>query len=113
MSASENKLQLNDRQCEYDIYGDTRNGHKHNEEKIYSKHSYSYKDTLRIEYIKNYKETQREKCKENLEYENVKKHKKRETKQINEEDENYGNNYEEINKKAKKQKLPKKERVRF
>ena len=37
MSASGNKLQLNDIECEYDIYGDTRNGYKHNEEKKYSK----------------------------------------------------------------------------
>ena len=118
MSASENKLQVNDRECEYDMYGDTRNGNKYNEEKNYSKHSYSFKDTLRIEYSKNKKEMQRENCKENLEneneeYENVKKNKKREIKQINEEDENYGNNYEKINKKTKKKRLPKKGRVRF
>ena len=118
MSASGNKLQLNDIECEYDIYGDTRNGYKHNEEKKYSKHSYSYKDTYRIEYSKNKKEIQREKCKENLEYdnqeyENVKKNKKREIKQIDEEDENQGNNYEKINGKPKQKKLPKKGRFRF
>ena len=85
MSTSEKKLQFNDRECEYDIFGDTRNGYKHNEEKNYPKHSYNYKDTLRIEYLKIKKEMQKEQCKEileneNKEYENVKKNKKREIK---------------------------------
>ena len=118
MCTSENKLKFNDRECEYDIFGDTRNNYKHNEEKNYSKHSYSYKDTVRIENSKIKKEIQREKCKENIgnenqEYENVKKNKKREIKQINEEDENIGNNYEKIIEKPKKKKIPKKGRVRF
>ena len=109
----------NERECEYDNYGDTRNNIKNNEEKYYSKHSYSYKDSLRIKYIKDKKENQREELdlnnKEiiNEEENKVKKNKKRKIKEIDEEDENYGNNYEKIAERPKKKKNPKKGRVRF
>ena len=36
-------ITYNDRECEYDIYGDTRNNPKHNEEKPYKKNSYNHK----------------------------------------------------------------------
>ena len=56
MSTTNENLQCNEKTCEYDEYGDTRNNKKHNEEKKYSKHSYNYKDSKRIHYIKLKKE---------------------------------------------------------
>ena len=43
MSSSYIKLDYEERECEYDYYGDTRNNPKHNEEKPYAKNSYNYK----------------------------------------------------------------------
>ena len=115
MSTRDDNFRCNDVNYEYDLYGDTRNGIKHNEEKKYSKHSYNYKDILRIGYIKAKKELKNkenndEKCEE---IEKVKKNKKREIKRINEENENFGNNQQKIREKPKKKKKPKKDMVRF
>ena len=117
MCSSENQLKYNDNECEYDFYGDTRKRSKFNEDQSYSKHSFSFKEKLRINYIKKEKEIKKENNKnknnEENDSEKIIKNKKRKIKQINEEDENKGNNYEEIIKKPKKKKLPKKDRVRF
>ena len=43
MSSSDKKLTFNDRDCEYDYYGDTRNNPKFNEEKYYAKNSFNFK----------------------------------------------------------------------
>ena len=112
----------NEKNYEYDIYENKRNGKKYNEEKNYSKHSFNIKDVTRIKYIKIKKEMDRD-LNNDIECDNIeeegkdengrKKIKKREIKQINEENENYGNNYENIIVKAKKKKKPKKDRVRF
>ena len=44
----DSKLMLNEKECEYDIYGDTRNNFKHNEERPYAKYSYNSKNLNRI-----------------------------------------------------------------
>ena len=44
----DSKLILNENECEYDIYGDTRNNSKHNEERPYGKNSYNYKNLCKI-----------------------------------------------------------------
>ena len=49
MSNIHKSQQYNEKHCEYDYYGDTRNGKKYNEEKFYSKQSYNLKNLKRIE----------------------------------------------------------------
>ena len=61
MNSSESKLQCNENECDYDYYGDTRKSQKYNDEKLYSKQSYSKKEKIRIMYIKQKKETIRRK----------------------------------------------------
>ena len=122
MSKIESCLKYNEIDNEYNCFGDTRNEKKYNEEKFYWKHSYNKNDISRIKYVCEKKQHQSEcafnehKNEENEENEKnkkSKKNKKREIKKANEEDENYGNNCEEIQKKPKKKKIPKKDRVRF
>ena len=79
-------------------------------------------------YINNPKETQRETYEETIQKNETekredeerresnalhKKERKRKIKQANEENKDYGNNCEQIQKKAKKAKRPKKDRIRF
>ena len=116
MCKSESCLKYNEIETEYDYFGDTRNNKKYNEEKFYWKHSYNKNNFSRIEDVKAKKRHQRENAfeeQEKEEEENIKKNKKREIKKMEEGDENYGNNCEEILKKPKKKKIPKKDRVRF
>ena len=105
-------------QCDYDYFGDTRNRKGMNDEG-YTKQKKGFKEDKRIYYIKEKKKRQRE---EDLaknrpkeeEEEDIIKDRKRIKKEINKEDENYGNNASEIApKNNKKKKKPKKDRVRF
>ena len=106
MSANNDNVTFNDRECDYEYFGDTRNNPKHNEEKQYSKNSYNYKIYKKIKYSKmkklNQKEKyarEKEKNEEELKESNEKKeddnilksYKKRILKKTNEENENYGN----------------------
>ena len=127
MSTKQDKLTFNDRECDYDYYGDTRNNPKHNEEKPYAKCSYNYKASKKISESKMKKEIQSEKNKainnqeelEKKEHEEKEKNKidkrenKRKLKKISEENINYGNNYEKIEQKVKKVKRPRKDRIRY
>ena len=116
MSSLGKNLKYNERECDYDYYGDTRQSQKYNEEKYYSKHSYSLKENLRISIIKLKKEKERKQELLNQIYEHENEwpeKKKREIKQIDAKVENYGNNYQEIIKKPKKKKIPKKDKIRF
>ena len=118
MFKSESTLEYeDDKNTEFDLYGDTRNNKKHNELKFYSKHSYTLKERLRIYNLKKKKEINKENelesdlTENNVKFEKVLKIKKRELKIMNENDKEYGNNYEPINvkeKKAKRLKRPKK-----
>ena len=107
-----------DYEMDYDD-GDTRNRRGEDEEVKYFRHSYNVTELIRIEKLKTKRENQRnqnsnkthiEECNK---YEIVDKSKKRKIKEISEEDENYGNNYEPIVRKTKKTKKPKKDRIRF
>ena len=105
---------------DYDVYGDTRN-RKGKIELGYNSHSKSYKDQKRIFYAKQKRLIQSEADRginndfeEEEEEEKVDKSKKRYLKKtLNEFDANYGNNYTPIEKKAKKKKNSKKDKVRF
>jgi len=115
---------LNEKECEYDIYGDTRNNSKHNEERPYAKYSYNSKNLNRIYNTIMKKEMQKEKYtqmkqknqnenKENEDKKEQEKNKKEKNKRILKINENKGNNHEQIIKKAKKNKRPKKDRIRY
>ena len=105
-------------QCEYDYFGDTRNRKGMNDEG-YTKQNKGFRENKRIEYIKDKKKRQREedlKKNRNDEEEEEKevRNRKRIKKEVNEEDEDYGNNANELGPKShKKKKKPKKDRVRF
>ena len=105
-------------QCEYDFFGDTRNRKGMNEDG-YTKQNKGFKEDKRIYYIKDKKKRQREEDlkknqKEEEEVENIIKNKKRIKKEIDEYDEDFGNNANEVGPKSnKKKKKPKKDRVRF
>ena len=128
MSETDNYLVLNDRECDYDYNGDTRNNKKHDEEKYYSKNSYNYKIYKKINKSIIKKEIQKGKyleMKQNQELElkereeneqdknTYKKERKRKLKVTEIENENYQNNYEKAIKKEKKAKKPRKDRIRF
>ena len=128
MSSSDKKLAFNERDCEYDYYGDTRNNLKFNEERPYAKNSYNFKVNKKIYLSKLKKETQKESYEEekhkqefeNKEKEELKeiqaihnKERKRQLKITEKENENYENNFEKIEKKPKKVKKPRKGRIRF
>jgi len=102
---------------DYDVYGDTRN-RKGKIENGYNPHNKGFKEQRRIYYIKEKRQMQSEVDKKKNEIaedeEKEVKSKKRILKtNLDEEDENFGNNYTPIDKKAKKKKQPKKDRVRF
>ena len=120
----DSKLMLNEKECEYDIYGDTRNNSKYNEERPYAKYSYNSKNLNRIYNTIMKKEMQKEKYtqmkqknqnenKENEDKKEQEKNKKEKNKRILKINENKGNNHEQIIKKAKKNKRPKKDRIRY
>ena len=121
----DSKLMLNEKECEYDIYGDTRNNSKHNEERPYAKYSYNSKNLNRIYNTIMKKEMQKEKYtqmkqknqnenKENEDKKEQEKNKKEKNKRILKiNNENKGNNHDQIIKKAKKNKRPKKDRIRY
>ena len=128
MSYIETKLAFNERDCEYDYYGDTRNNTKHNEEKPYAKNSYNFKINKKIKGSILKKEMQKEEYEENKQKKELEKkesekdeenkvmyknERKRKLKYTEEEDENFGNNFQEILKKPKKSKRPRKDRIRF
>ena len=124
----ENSTSINDEECDYDYFGDTRNNYKHNEEKSYTKNSYNYKIYKKINYTINKKQIQKEqyikgkeenekKMKQKLEEQEndecIKNERKRILKTTNIDDINYENNYHKNQPKIKKNKLPKKGRIRF
>ena len=128
MSSGDIILDYNERECEYDYFGDTRNNHKHNEEKPYAKNSYNYKINKKIkgsickkemqkeeyEENKHKNELEKKECEENEENEAIyKNERKRKLKYTEKEDENYENNYQKIVTKPKKSKKPRKDRIRF
>ena len=110
-------MEFESEECDYDIYGDTRN-RKGKKEEGYTSHNKGYKEQKRIYYVKQKRLAQsladREISEEEYNEEENKKSNKRQLKYTaDEEDENYGNNYTPIEKKIKKKKNPKKDRTRF
>ena len=121
-------IDYNEKEYDYDYYGDTRNNPKFNEETNHTKHSYNYKINKKINYAKQKKEKQREIYEETKQKNEAekreneeqrennalhKKERKRNIKIVNEENKNFGNNFEKIENKVKKTKKPKKDRIRF
>ena len=100
---------------EYDFYGDTRN-RKGLYEEGYTKHNKGAVERTRIYYTKMKRERQsdeaKNKNKKETPIEEEKKSRKRQLK-LNEKDENYENNYEKIESKKKKRKIPRKDRIKF
>ena len=110
-------MEFEPEECDYDIYGDTRNP-KGKIEQGYTRHNKGYKEQKRIYYIKEQRMMQSQAAKglnQNLdEEEAIDNSKKRKLKYTaNEEDKNYGNNYTPVEKKNKKKKNSKKDKVRF
>ena len=108
-------MEFEPEECDYDIYGDTRN-RKGKIEEGYNKHNKGYKEQKRIFYIKQKRLMQSLADKgldEKEEYEVIDKSKKRQLKTVSEEDKNYGNNYTPIEHKNKKKKNSKKDKIRF
>ena len=109
-------MEFDEDDYDYDVYGDTRN-RKGKIEEGYNSHSKSYKEQKRIFYAKQKRQMQSEADKINnddIEEEKVDRSKKRTLKpSVDEEDENYGNNYTPIEKKTKKKKNSKKDKIRF
>ena len=102
---------------DYNLYGDTRN-RKGKIEDGYTSHNKGFKEQKRIFYIKQKRQIQSEEDKKKNEiYEEDEKEvksKKRILKEtVDEDDENYGNNYTPLETKNKKKKKPKKDRVRY
>ena len=121
----DSKLIYNEKECEYDEFGDTRNNLKHNEEKHYGKYSYNFKNCKKIYYSMMKKEMQKEKyaqMKQNNEIETKEIENKKEQEKNRKEknkrilkmnNENNGNNCSKITNKTKKAKKPRKDRIRF
>ena len=110
-------MEFEQEECDYDIYGDTRNP-KGKIEQGYTRHNKGYKEQKRIYYIKEQRMMQSQAAKglnQNIDEEEVMDNsKKRKLKYTaNEEDKNYGNNYTPVEKKNKKKKNSKKDKVRF
>ena len=110
-------MEFESEECDYDIYGDTRN-RKGKLEQGYTSHNKGYKEQKRIYYIKEKRMMQSQADKgqnEDSDYEesidNSKKRKLKYTAKEN--DENYGNNYTPIENKKKKKKNSKKDKIRF
>ena len=105
-------------ECDYDIYGDTRN-RKVKIKGDYNGHNKGYKEQQRIYYVKEKRLMQSLADKgiddeEENSFEVIDKSKKRKLKySVDEKDENYGNNYSPVEKKNKKKKNSKKDKVRF
>ena len=110
-------MEFESEECDYDIYGDTRN-RKGKLEQGYTSHNKGYKEQKRIYYIKEKRMMQSQVDKglnEDSDYEeSIDNSKKRKLKYTAEEnDENYGNNYTPIENKKKKKKNSKKDKIRF
>ena len=110
-------MEFESEECDYDIYGDTRN-RKGKLEQGYTCHNKGYKEQKRIYYIKEKRMMQSQADKEQNEdsdyEESIDNSKKRKLKYTAEEnDENYGNNYTPIENKKKKKKNSKKDKIRF
>ena len=110
-------MEFESEECDYDIYGDTRN-RKGKLEQGYTSHNKGYKEQKRIYYIKEKRMIQSQVDKglnEDSDYEeSIDNSKKRKLKYTAEEnDENYGNNYTPIENKKKKKKNSKKDKIRF
>ncbi len=110
-------MEFEPEECDYDIYGDTRN-RKGKIEQGYNSHNRGYKEQKRINYIKQKRMEQSQADKgmnvipQNEEIiDNSKKRKLKYT--ANEEDKFYGNNYTPIENKNKKKKNSKKDKIRF
>ena len=105
-------------ECDYDIFGDTRN-RKGKIKDDYNGHNKGYKEQQRIYYVKEKRLMQSLADKgmddeEENSFEVIDKSKKRKLKYtVDEEDRNYGNNYSPVEKKNKKKKNSKKDKVRF
>ena len=105
-------------ECDYDIFGDTRN-RKGKIKDDYNGHNKGYKEQQRIYYVKEKRLMQSLADKgiddeEENSFEVIDKSKKRKLKySVDEKDENYGNNYSPVEKKNKKKKNSKKDKVRF
>ena len=110
-------MEFESEECDYDIYGDTRN-RKGKLEQGYTSHNKGYKEQKRIYYIKEKRMMQSQADKgqnEDSDYEeSIDNSKKRNLKYTaDENDENYGNNYTPIENKKKKKKNSKKDKIRF
>jgi len=110
-------MEFESEECDYDIYGDTRN-RKGKLEQGYTSHNKGYKEQKRIYYIKEKRMLQSQADKgqnEDSDYdESIDNSKKRKLKYTaDENDKNYGNNYTPIENKKKKKKNSKKDKIRF
>ena len=105
-------------ECDYDIYGDTRN-RKGKIKDDYNSHNKGYKEQQRIYYVKQKRLMQSQADRgidedENDSFDETDNSRKRKLKYtVDEDDKQYGNNYSPVEKKNKKKKNSKKDKVRF
>ena len=105
-------------ECDYDIYGDTRN-RKGKIKDDYNGHNKGYKEQQRIYYVKQKRLMQSQADRgidedENDSFDETDNSRKRKLKySVDENDLQYGNNYSPVEKKNKKKKNSKKDKVRF
>ena len=105
-------------ECDYDIYGDTRN-RKGKIKDDYNGHNKGYKEQQRIYYAKQKRLMQSQADRgidedENDSFDETDNSRKRKLKYtVDEDDKQYGNNYSPVEKKNKKKKNSKKDKVRF
>ena len=105
-------------ECDYDIYGDTRN-RKGKIKDDYNGHNKGYKEQQRIYYVKQKRLMQSQASRvidedENDSFDETDCSRKRKLKYTaDENDRQYGNNYSPVEKKNKKKKNSKKDKVRF
>ena len=107
-------------ECDYDIYGDTRN-RKGKIKQDYNSHNKGYKEQLRIHYAKQKRLEQSladrrfdNDDEEEDSFDETENSRKRKLKYTADEDDKiYGNNYSPVKKKNKKKKNSKKDKVRF
>ena len=105
-------------ECDYDIYGDTRN-RKGKIKDDYNGHNKGYKEQQRIYYVKQKRLMQSQADRgidedENDSFDETDNSRKRKLKYtVDENDRQYGNNYSPVEKKNKKKKNSKKDKVRF
>ena len=110
-------MEFEPEECDYDVYGDTRNP-KGKIKQGYTKHNKGYKEQQRIYYIKEQRMLQSQADKalyQNLKEEEVidNSNKRKLKYTANEGDKHYGNNYTPIEKKNKKKKNSKKDKIRY